>query len=262
MFEGADKFLDSAGKVLDTVPEIYGDGIKATVTQTGNFLGRIPRAINAALSPLDIWIANREYAVEETKKLLAIKLDKIDPEKIVSPEPYVAVPAIQALSYSMDSEELRNMYANLIARSMNMDEKINVHPSFVDIIKQISPLDANVLKSICESDVRPIISFVSKSVDGKGEKTLARHLTWLPFATMNHISVSLDNLQKCGLIQILDDKSYVEKSNYDHVRKSRFYLSVRDTFKDSADRKTIEKEGHIEITDYGMSFFNICVKDV
>ena len=51
-----------------------------------------------------------------------------NPEKIVEPEPYVAVPAIQAISYAMNSDELRNLYANLLAKSMIKDTKDTVHP--------------------------------------------------------------------------------------------------------------------------------------
>ena len=114
---------------------------------------RIPRAINAALSPLRQWIAQREYNVAETEKLLAKKLENIEPEKIVSPEPYVAVPALQAISYSMNSDELRELYANLLAKSMCIDTKNSVHPSFVEIIRQMSPLDAATSVSYTHLDV-------------------------------------------------------------------------------------------------------------
>lgn len=67
----------------------------------------------------------------ETEKLLEQKLKNIDEEKIVSPESYVAVPAIQAISYSMNSDELRNLYANLLAKAMVTPTKDAVHPSFV-----------------------------------------------------------------------------------------------------------------------------------
>lgn len=54
----------------------------------------------------------------------------------MTPEAYVAVPALQAISYSMNSEELRNMYANLLAKAIDIDEKDKVHPAFVELIKQ------------------------------------------------------------------------------------------------------------------------------
>ncbi|WP_312158839.1 DUF4393 domain-containing protein [Oscillibacter sp.] len=150
--------VDGASAVLNAVPEVYNDLAKPAACETGKFLGRIPRAINAALIPLDLWITKREYELEKTKKLLEIELADVDPSKIVSPESYVAVPALQSIAYSMDSEELRTMYAKLLAKSMNTDYRESVHPSFVEIIKQLSPLDAQNLNYIT-TDESPIAEY-------------------------------------------------------------------------------------------------------
>ena len=79
------------------VPQQAVDNLVVPASKEGGkTLALIPRAINAALLPLEKWILHREYSLEETKKLLAQKLKDVPEEKIVSPEPYVAVPALQA----------------------------------------------------------------------------------------------------------------------------------------------------------------------
>lgn len=60
-------------------------------------------------------------------------------------EPYVAIPAIQQISYSYDSDELRDMYANLLANFMDKERSDLVHPSFVEVIKQLNPDEASSL---------------------------------------------------------------------------------------------------------------------
>ena len=56
--------------VVKDVPQVYDDGLKPAVTEGGKTLALIPQAINAALAPLRIWIAKKEYNVAETEKLL------------------------------------------------------------------------------------------------------------------------------------------------------------------------------------------------
>ena len=46
------------------------------------------------------------------------------------------------------------MFANLIASSMNSDKTELAHPTFVDIIKQLSPFDAQFLAQISSATVR------------------------------------------------------------------------------------------------------------
>lgn len=158
MPEGLSQLAKGIGKAIETVPELYEDAFQPSVQETGKLLSRIPRAINAAFSGLDKWILNKEYSIDETKKLLAQKLEKIDPDKIVEPEPYVAIPTIQSISYAMNSDELRNLYANLLAKSMISDTKDSVHPSFVEIIKQMSPMDARIFNMISKAPIRPLIN--------------------------------------------------------------------------------------------------------
>ena len=66
------------GKAIDKVPEIYDDGLKKTVKESGDVVALIPRTIKAALAPLRKWIAQKEYNVAETEKLLEQKLKNID----------------------------------------------------------------------------------------------------------------------------------------------------------------------------------------
>ena len=148
--------LDDLKIPNETKNQIYSDLLQPAVSETGKILGRIPQLINAAFLPLDCWIAERQNHLEKTKQLLAENLKDADPEKIVSPEPYVAVPAIQALSYSMNSDELRTLYANLLTKSIYIDTKDSVHPAFTEIIKNLSPLDCRVLKFIMESPYQEI----------------------------------------------------------------------------------------------------------
>ena len=121
--------------IAQTAGKTYDDIAHPTAHATGQIVSFIPRTVKVWLGKWEKWILNGEYAIKETEKLLEEKLKHIPEDKIVEPEPYVAVPAIQQLSYSLDSEELRELYANLLASSMNADKKSDVHPAFVDIIK-------------------------------------------------------------------------------------------------------------------------------
>ena len=122
--------------------DVYNDAGKPIAKPAGELLGLVPRAIKAALSPVEKWVLQKEYNIEETKRLLEQKLEGISPDLIESPDPHIAVPALQYISYCMDNDELRDMYANLLANSMNKVVKNGVHPGFVEIIKQLSPDEA------------------------------------------------------------------------------------------------------------------------
>lgn len=261
MLEGVDKLAGSVGKTIETVPDIYDDALKPTTQESGKILALIPRAINAALVPLRQWIANKEYNLAETEKLLAQKLEHVNEDKIVTPEPYVAVPAIQAISYSMNSEELRNLYANLLAKAMNADTKEAVHPSFVEIIKQLSPVDSLVFKTIMERTANPLIDLIYEN-DKYESYIISTNISDINVSSEEIVSISIDNLIRQSLISIPDDSFYTNEHAYDSIINSEYYKAQQiahpntlDGFRFAPQKRIINK------TNLGAAFYKICVLD-
>ena len=259
---GLDKLAQGIGGAIDKVPEVYDDGLKTATQESGKTLALIPRTINAALAPLRQWILQKEYNVAETEKLLAKKLENVCEETIVSPESYVAVPAIQAISYSMDSNELRNLYANLLVKSMHIDTKDLVHPSFVEIIKQLSPLDSLVFKRLMERRVNPMIDLIMKNAHGHFS-TITANVTDVDIAPQEQLGVSIDNLAKQNLISIPADGYYTEESVYNGILQSQYYITQKeshnfiiDGFEFNYSKRMINK------TNLGEAFYKICVLEI
>ncbi len=262
MSEGLDKLAGAIGDTLKTAPTLYEDALQQTTQESGKTLALIPRAINAALVPLRQWITEREYKLAETEKLLAQKLEHVGEDKIVTPEAYVAVPAIQAISYSMDSKELRNLYANLLAKAMNSDTKDRVHPSFVEMIKQMSPTDALIFSEIIIEPIRPIISINVISPDG-GKESFAENCSWISNISLTTCRTSFDNLSRLGLIEIPSGMSYIETSNYNSVKNNPLFIQAEiECINTLSGGKSIAyDEQHIKINELSKLFYDVCVKN-
>jgi hypothetical protein len=253
--------------VKDLSKEAYKDVLKPTAKSTGKLLGMIPEAINAALLPINQWIAERNYKLDETKKLLSIKLANVNPDKIVAPEAYIAVPALQAISYSMDSDELRNMYASLLASAMTQDSKDMVHPSFVEIIKQLSPFDSILFKQIDNSKANPIIDIWLKNKANEGSPLVENFYLFqdVDEVSLEKISTSLCNLDRMNLIEIIRNKGYKNKEFYDKILSHPVYLAILKKREDELVEQKIEgfsispEFGALNVTPFGNQFEFICI---
>lgn len=259
-------FLELTDKVIDKVPEVYNDGLQPAVKQTGKTLGLLTRAINAALAPLEKWVLYREYSLKEVQAQLELKLKNIEPAKIVAPEPYVAVPTLQAISYCMDCEELRELFANLLAKSMNIDTKDYVHPSFSEIIKQLSPLDANILKLFSEKKAFPVAKY--KLTQESSELFFIVQMNiFLDYPDINNFettSTSITNLERLGLIFI--DYDHPSKIlDYTKFSKTEYYKYLNDRLGkppyEEFDTISIEK-GTIIYTPLGRRFIDVCINPI
>ncbi len=272
MPEGFDKLAGAIGDTLKTAPTLYEDGLKPVTQESGKTLALIPRVINAALIPLRKWIAEREYNLAETEKLLAQKLEHVSENKIVTPEAYVAVPAIQAISYSMDSKELRNLYANLLAKAMNIDTKDFVHPSFVEIIKQMSPIDVQIFEEISSNGFIQTVNiycskFPNTSCDTKKIQLMQNPIEKHGFESLTHISafspdivkVSIDNLLR---LRLIEERFRIGASIDEKIKTSPFYISITEQLKKFIVDETWKYEETPQffyLTTLGTTFRNICL---
>lgn len=257
-----------------TIDKAYDDLLHPVASETGKLLGRVTRALNAAFAPLDQWILQREMNVAQTKKTLEDKLAYADPEKIVTPEPYVAVPALQYISYSISNKELYDLYANLLSKAMYADTKEKVHPSFVEIIKQLSPADALVLKEFTKSKepiaaARMSIILRTKGLQLVGQPKQVRYslelVSDIQIDTLSEeqIQVSVDNLKRLGLIT-LSDFSLSENNKYAFVKNTSLYSRFQQEFErlnqieNTAERISIDQK-ILSLTSIGELFCNICI---
>ncbi len=212
--------VDSSKSVLGRA---YDDIAHPTAKSLGNTLSLLPRTVGVWLGKWEKWIVNGEESIQLTAKAVAEKAGKIPPEKLTEPEPYVAVPVIQQLSYCYDSQELREMYANLLVSSMHADTKGNVHPAFVEIIRQLTPDEAKLLKFLSgKKDQHPLIDIRVLGEDGSYRLALKNYTNIskgvCDFAS--GIFLYLDNLERLKLVEIHDRLSLADTALYEPLENS------------------------------------------
>lgn len=250
----------------DVIKDLYNDLGHPSAACAGETLTLVPRAVKAALAPLEQWILQREYNVAETKKLLEEKLKNISPEDIEPPEPHIAVPAMQYISYCMDNVQLRNMYANLLANSMTKAVKNGVHPGFVEIIKQLSPDEARVMRYMQAHMMIPIL-IVSYETESSGRVRAVSDFSDIGYQEdcacdrPQDIQLYFDNLVRLGLLEKVTTAQFTDQRVYEALKQRLYDLSIID---DQAAHRPpykgyVFEHGYIRISSYGSAFCGICL---
>lgn len=204
--KSTEKLVDEAAKLA---PEVYKDLAQPTTKVVGEIAGR---SVKALLSPvrglLWGWEKIEQLVVEGLEK----RFEKIPEEKLKTPDPEIAVPLMQALSYTAQNETLREMYLNLLANSMDTSKEKDVHPSFVEIIKQMNSLDAKVFDKLASAKGYQNVINPSISIKNTGNIFLGATPEWfvgwvIPDFSIFDISSSIIRLSKFGLVELMYDRT-------------------------------------------------------
>ena len=127
----------------------FGLASRSAGQELGEAVTTVAKVANRALTPLKalIWCWDKieTFVVEQVEKRFKDK-----PDNLITPNPVVAVPALQALQYTGTSPTLRDMYMNLLATAMDKDTAVKAHPAFVEIIRQLSPDEARIMNRMAD----------------------------------------------------------------------------------------------------------------
>lgn len=242
--------------------ELYKDVVRPIAKPVGEILGFLPRSIKLALSGWEKWLINGEETIRLTADSVREKMQALPVEKLVAPEPYVAIPAMQQLSYCVNNEELRELYANLLVSSMNADKKWQVHPAFVDIIKQLTPDEAKFVRNLS-----PNVSQNNALIDARleNEKTGSGSTIISNFTNVGLDKVDLpenicsyiDNLERLKLIQIPPTMYLTNKDLYQPLINHPLMVnSLPEHLPDGV--KIGYKYKTFCLTNFGVEFIKIC----
>ena len=212
---------------------------------------------------MDIKVRQRKQEVDNLfLKDIATEVSNIPIDQIQEPKLSVLGPALEASKYYIDDEELRSLFAKLIAASMDNSKNEVLQPAFVEIIKQMSPIDAKNLINLYDikDKQNPIVSIILESKDSKNYKEVFDHFYIENIGNISHVRVasSLLNLKRLGLIEINYGVFLSDKNRYLSYENHPIINQFKNEYND--DLHSIKlKKGLIKITNFGMDFCKICI---
>lgn len=250
-------------ELVKAVP-IYQDLIQPAAKEIGTALGTVAKTINIALAPISATVWSFETFQEFISTRVAKKLKTTPQECISTPPLSVIGPALDSLRYS-NEDELQEMYANLLANALDTRTSSNVHPSFVEIIKQLSPQEALLLKSLSETKSFPeicyfdsvstakyITSGYAKPMSGVYDSAFTYSeidekfsLVAQQYVDEKNIQTALDNFKRLNLVEV---DSHTEQTFTDSKHHINEEISLQ-----------VALNEVLRFSSFGISFVRTCI---
>ncbi|MCD2136426.1 DUF4393 domain-containing protein [Salinicoccus halitifaciens] len=237
--------------------------------------------------------AIRQKDLEKFLLTIGDNISEIPDENIQEPKLSLIGPALESTKYYIDEKDLRELFINLISRSMDNRYNKEVNHAFVEVIKQLSPIDAYLFKKMNKSTI-PVARYLLKFED-LSSIYLNNYFIIDDMFDSDQTAISLSNLQRVGLINIPPGKPLKKKTFYDPYYNTQEYFDIKSNdsiikSKEAIDRlldefggdeeKVIQTLGmtreifdstkqfrevdvdktHASVTSFGTAFYNVCIE--
>lgn len=125
-----------------TLAQVAGEVLVPPAKECGKQLVTIMELL---FTPFQMAKIYHDDWINDFKQRISDKSKKIPADRLQEPPLNIIGPALEASKYHIAAEEMREMFANLLAHACDRDMMIAIHPSFVSILTQISSLEAHIL---------------------------------------------------------------------------------------------------------------------
>lgn len=258
--------VDAVTGVAKAVP-VYQDVVQPAAQELGKALQTVAKTVHVALAPVSALVWGYDQVKEFVSTKVADRLKNVPPENIITPKPNVAGPVLDSLRYTGHEPSLSDLYANLLAASMDKSTANGAHPAFVEIIKQLTPDEAKLIGLFIQDIPLPLLDVRWEYKNPTPEKTGGKEVL-VNFSQLGVIAqcefpqltpTYIDNLCRLGLAEIPAMYQYTGKGVYDPLENApdiqlmKLQIEQNPEFKFSLDRKGLR------VTELGKQFGRICV---
>jgi hypothetical protein len=163
--------------------------------------------------------------LDSFRKRLRNQIGSIPDGKLTSPPLRIGCAVVKEVAYAAEEPDIQKMFADLLATSCNIDTQQLAHPGFANVITQMIPLDAKVLRYISSQRLRGV--GIEKPVNLHGLKMVFG----VGPGNAKEFSTSVDNLARLGLIEKIDTPLHAQDSRvrFHGVRQDSIVASVMPT---------------------------------
>jgi hypothetical protein len=248
----------SGGAAVMLLRDIYGDVAKPSIKHLGDALSMVAETSTSLLLPLKFWNERRRIIFQNNldKFQLEITTATKQGHTVIPAAPEVANVLVDKLTYVSD-DALVDLMVKLLRRVSIEDECKLAHPRFVEIVSNLSPDEARILKCTSRSETFRIIGLVARKESDSGgiTETLVRRLpcrclTGLEARTKilfpENMYKYLISMQSLGLLTIHEDTTLDE-----FCPPLRSYSRLRSLYSDKLIEGDVLEDGSVTEISYG-----------
>ncbi len=242
---------------------VYKDTLRPSVQVIGKSLKAVFEFVSIPFMALQLQNDKVKLNLEKRLDEYAQKLHSIPEDKRCEVHPQIGLPIIEKLTYTT-SDEIADLFTNLLASASSSDTVNTAHPAFISMIERMSPDEARILVYLKDNKDIPYCDINVFSNQDSGYITLYEHITMIEddvaLVYPQNVDVYLANLVSLGIMIDKKGTSILERTQYNRITEKYYIKEVAREFASKANKAIVAKESFYHVTPLGKQFIKACIK--
>jgi len=193
----------------------------------------------------------------------AQKLHTIPEDKRCEVHPQIGLPIIEKLTYTT-SDEIADLFTNLLASASSRDTVNTAHPAFISMIERMSSDEARILVYLKDKEDIPYCDINAYPNQDRGYITLSEHVTMIDedvtLSYPQNIDAYLANFISLGILLDMRGVFRIDKTQYDRIRKKCQVEAMTKSYVPEYFKSIVVQESYYQVTSFGKLFIQACIR--
>lgn len=247
--------------IVDIVPEKSRNALFESPLRSIGYA--INGFINLKLGPLIELGAVSDASIKSLAESVNEKAQKWDRENIDHSKLGLSLKAIDEVGYQIENETLREMFANLIAKSVDKKQNLNSSPLMLSTLTSMSPESAEFLSDWHNefpdnvSTLNQIDREVIQEGNVIGSTPILQNIVIFNDLSVRHNEYVVDELNHLGIFELHLDGTLTADLWQQHYEVAKRMVDNQFSLLQNENQKIVAKHGFIRLSPFGASFIRL-----
>lgn len=242
---------------------VYKDLLRPSVQVIGKSLKAVLEFVSTPFMALQLQNDKVKLNLEKRLDEYAQKLHSIPEDKRCEVHPQIGLPIIEKLTYTT-SDEIADLFTNLLASASSVDTANSAHPAFISMIERMSTDEARILVYLKDKEDIPYCDINAYSNQNSGFGTLFEHVTMIEedvsLSYPENTNAYLANFVSLGILRDKKGTFRMDKTQYNRIKEKYQVEELTAKFVPERWKSIDVEESYYQVTPFGRLFIHACIK--
>lgn len=181
----------------------------------------------------------------------AAKINKIPEENRDSSKLGLVIKAIEESRYQLNEDDIRKMYVNLIASTVDSRKNSVVNPRLATVVAQFGIKEAHIMKKLAQSESKLLLTSQLWEIDGSSDYWITPCFLSIDNELTSEYASSIDTLKSLGVVDDFPDRALTETKYKEEYSDMEKYIKGLNQLFRHQEKTTRFKNGYIKLSNFG-----------